>query len=160
VYRALCAPLNPIILDLDDFEANICNQVVGLANGQLLHSIVTSSGRSQEAALTHLGLLLATIASGIQYSDVTFEERNQLLQEYSQHSSLIPSFSVVNADRKNSQKLFPLSASSQFHATTVLHFFANTPPPSNHFTKRVGTPGSVGYSQHHKSASAVSGARH
>jgi hypothetical protein len=102
VYRALCAPLNPIILDLDDFEANICNQVVGLANGQLLHSIVTSSGRSQEAALTHLGLLLATIASGIQYSDVTFEERNQLLQEYSQHSSLIPSISVVNADRKNS----------------------------------------------------------
>jgi hypothetical protein len=87
VYRALCAPLNPIILDLDDFEANVCNQVVGLANGQLLHSIVSSGGRSQESALTQLGLLLATLASGIQYSDVPRAERSQLLQEYSQHYS-------------------------------------------------------------------------
>ncbi len=102
IYRALCAPLNPIILDLDDFEANVCNQVVGLANGQLLHNIVTSVGRSQEAALTQLGLLLATIASGIQYSDVACDERSQLLQEYSQHSSILPNISAVNADGQNS----------------------------------------------------------
>lgn len=82
VYRTLCAPLCPIILDLDDFEANVCNQVIGLANGQLLHSIISSGGRSQELALTQLGLLLATIASGIQYSDVPRAERSQLLQEY------------------------------------------------------------------------------
>jgi hypothetical protein len=152
----LGAPLNPIILDLDDFEANVCNQVVGIANGQLLHSIVTSSGRSREAALTQLGLLLATIASGIQYSDVAFEERNQLLQEYSQHSSVLPSISVVSADHKNSSKLFPLSASGQFHATTVFYFFTNAPPPGNHFAKWFGTPDSLGYSQHHQSASAIS----
>ena len=102
IYRALCAPLNPVILDLDDFEANVCNQVVGLANGQLLHNIVTSVGRSQEAALTQLGLLLATIASGIQYSDVAFDERSQLLQEYSQHSSILLNTSTVNADGPNS----------------------------------------------------------
>ena len=84
VYRSSCAPLNPIILDLDDFEANLCNQVVGLANGQLLHRIVSSSGQSQELALTQLALLLATLASGVQYSDIQHAERSQLLQEYSQ----------------------------------------------------------------------------
>jgi Fungal Zn(2)-Cys(6) binuclear cluster domain/Fungal specific transcription factor domain len=85
VYRTFCAPINPIILELDDFEANVCNHVVGLANGQLLHNIISSDGRNQEVILTQLAQLLATIASGIQYSDVPHAERSRLLQEYSQH---------------------------------------------------------------------------
>jgi hypothetical protein len=98
VYRTFCAPINPIILELDDFEANVCNHVVGLANGQLLHSIISSGGRSQEVILTQLAQLLATIASGIQYSDVPHAERSRLLQEYSQHPFLASRLAIASAD--------------------------------------------------------------
>lgn len=75
-------PINAIIPNLDEFEAIVCNHVDNLANGQLLNSIVTSHGVYQEAALTRLGQILAVIASGIQFSDITLVERTRLVRDY------------------------------------------------------------------------------
>ncbi len=83
LYRTVCAPLNPIIPNLDEFEAIVCNHVDSIANGQLLNSIVSWFGHRQEAALTRLGQILAVLASGIQFSDIPLGERTRLVQEYS-----------------------------------------------------------------------------
>jgi len=135
VYRTFCAPINPIILELDDFEANVCNHVVGLANGQLLHSIISSGGRSQEVILTQLAQLLATIASGIQYSDVPHAERSRLLQEYSQHPFLASRLAIVSADYENSKEFFPLSPACKLPTSAIFRFYPDNSPAGYRPTK-------------------------
>jgi hypothetical protein len=83
IYRTLCNPLYPVISDFDDFEAAVVNYIDDAASYRLRAELEGLKGAAFEQRLSWLALLSATIATGIQYSDVKPGERRVLIEGFS-----------------------------------------------------------------------------
>lgn len=84
IYRTLCNPLYPVISDFDDFEATVVNYIDDAASYRLRAELESLKGAALEQRLSWLALLSATIATGIQYSDVKPGERRVLIEGFSE----------------------------------------------------------------------------
>ena len=74
----------PAIADSEDFEAEVLEFIKDQASGKLSQRFDSSLGRTAQVNLTHLGRLLAALASGVQYSNLEYQERTELKREYGQ----------------------------------------------------------------------------
>ena len=83
IYRTLCNPLYPVISDFDEFEAAVVNYIDNAASYRLRAELEELKGAAFEQRLSWLALLSATIATGIQYSDVKPGERRVLIEGFS-----------------------------------------------------------------------------
>lgn len=79
VYKTICHPLYPVIPDLEEFEAHVCQYVEDMSRDRLLHDLAASTGRVRAARLAWLSLLTATVATGAQYSDLPINERDDFV---------------------------------------------------------------------------------
>ena len=79
VYRTICNPLYPVIPDLEEFEAAVCQYVEDMSSGRLVHDLASSTGRQRASRLSWLSLLAATVATGAQYSDLPVAERDDFV---------------------------------------------------------------------------------
>lgn len=82
IYRTLCNPLYPVISDFDEFEAAVVNYIDDAASYRLRAELEGLKGAAFELRLSWLALLSATIATGIQYSDVKPAERRVLIEGF------------------------------------------------------------------------------
>jgi hypothetical protein len=83
IYRTLCNPLYPVISDFDEFEAAVVVYIDDAASYRLRAELEGLKGAAFELRLSWLALLSATIATGIQYSDVKPGERRVLIEGFS-----------------------------------------------------------------------------
>ena len=87
IYRTLCNPLYPVISDFDEFEAAVVNYIDDAASYRLRAELEGLKGAAFELRLSWLALLSATIATGIQYSDVKAVERRVLIEGFSKSAT-------------------------------------------------------------------------
>jgi hypothetical protein len=83
IYRTLCNPLYPVISDFDEFEAAVVVYIDDAASYRLRAELEGLKGAAFEHRLSWLAVLSATIATGIQYSDVKPGERRVLIEGFS-----------------------------------------------------------------------------
>jgi hypothetical protein len=83
IYRTLCNPLYPVISDFDEFEAAVVVYIDDAASYRLRAELEGLKGAAFELRLSWLALLSATIATGIQYSDMKPGERRVLIEGFS-----------------------------------------------------------------------------
>ncbi|ETN39226.1 uncharacterized protein HMPREF1541_05449 [Cyphellophora europaea CBS 101466] len=86
VYKTICHPIYPVISDLEEFEAGVCQYVEDMNSGRLTYELGSSSGRSKAARLAWLSLLTATVATGWQYSDASAPERDNFVNVHTRNA--------------------------------------------------------------------------
>ncbi len=72
----------PAIPDSEEFEKEVLEFIKDQASGKLAQRFDSSLDRTAQVHLTHLGRLLAALASGVQYSNLGYSERTELAREY------------------------------------------------------------------------------
>jgi hypothetical protein len=80
VYKTICNPIYPVIADLEDFEAGVCQYVEDMNSGRITYELSVSSGRGKATKLAWLALVTATVATGAQYSDLPVAERDSFVE--------------------------------------------------------------------------------
>jgi hypothetical protein len=77
-YRATAYPFNPIIVDIDQFESDLCTYLSAHAAGELHDPGKISDCWATNKSIGYISLLLATLAAGSHYSDVEYPHRQEL----------------------------------------------------------------------------------
>ena len=80
-HKTLAHPFNPILLNIDQFELDICEYLNGYANGQFTEKSISQQWSSKKA-VDLIGLILVVLASGAHFSNLDHDRRTSLLQEY------------------------------------------------------------------------------
>ncbi|KAI9727008.1 MAG: hypothetical protein M1834_008590 [Cirrosporium novae-zelandiae] len=78
-YRNLAFPFNPILVDIDGFESDLCIYLEDLATNKF-------GEHAAERPIAQIGLLLATLASGAQFSDMNHHDRMSSSQDFARRS--------------------------------------------------------------------------
>ena len=86
VYKAICHPIYPVITDLEDFEAAVCQYVEDSNSGRLGFDLGGLAGRALAARQSWLALLTATIATGVQYSDLQPADRDSIVARHTRNT--------------------------------------------------------------------------
>lgn len=86
VYKTICHPIYPVIPDLEEFEAGVCQYVEDMSSGRLTYDLASSSGRHRAARFSWLAILTATVATGAQYSDMTITDRDSFVTAHVQNT--------------------------------------------------------------------------
>ncbi|KAL6238463.1 hypothetical protein BDW75DRAFT_20900 [Aspergillus navahoensis] len=85
-YRICAYPFNPILVDVDKFESDICIYLCAYATGDLSDRNKISEQWSSAKAVGHISLLLATLAAGAHFSDLENPQRSELCQDFARRS--------------------------------------------------------------------------
>ncbi|KAL3457103.1 hypothetical protein BJX64DRAFT_25878 [Aspergillus heterothallicus] len=85
-YRICAYPFNPILVDVDKFESNICLYLSAYASGELRDRDKISNDWSSTKSVGHVSLLLATLAAGAHFSDLQNPQRSGLCQDFARRS--------------------------------------------------------------------------
>ena len=85
-YRLYAYPFNPILVDVDRFESDLCSYLNAHAWGEFRDPSRISERWSTSRSIGHISLLLATLASGAHYSDLEYPERSEASQELARRS--------------------------------------------------------------------------
>ncbi|KAL4747815.1 hypothetical protein BDW72DRAFT_7205 [Aspergillus terricola var. indicus] len=85
-YRICAYPFNPILVDVDKFESDICIYLGAYASGDLSDRNKISEQWSSGKAVGHISLLLATLAAGAHFSDLENPQRSELCQDFARRS--------------------------------------------------------------------------
>ncbi|KAL4814949.1 fungal-specific transcription factor domain-containing protein [Aspergillus spinulosporus] len=85
-YRICAHPFNPILVDVDKFESDICIYLGAYASGDLSDRNKISEQWSSGKAVGHISLLLATLAAGAHFSDLENPQRSELCQDFARRS--------------------------------------------------------------------------
>ncbi|XHG08028.1 hypothetical protein AWENTII_011156 [Aspergillus wentii] len=85
-YRTSAYPFNPILVDIDRFESDLCGYLNALAAGELRDANCVSDRWATDKSIGHISLLLATLASGVHFSDIEHPHRSELGQEFARRS--------------------------------------------------------------------------
>ncbi|KAL4981485.1 fungal-specific transcription factor domain-containing protein [Aspergillus falconensis] len=85
-YRICGYPFNPILVDIDKFESDICIYLGAYASGDLGDRNKISEQWSSARAVGHISLLLATLAAGAHFSDLENPQRSELCQDFARRS--------------------------------------------------------------------------
>ena len=80
-YKTLAHPFNPILLDIEQFELDICEYLNGHANGEFTEKSISQRWSSWKS-IDLIGLILAVLASGAHFSNLGHDRRTSLIQEY------------------------------------------------------------------------------
>ncbi|KAJ0414157.1 phenylacrylic acid decarboxylase [Aspergillus carlsbadensis] len=83
-YRICAYPFNPILVDVDRFESDICLYLSAYASGELRNRDKISGNWLSK--LGHVSLLLATLAAGAHFSDLENPQRSELCQDFARRS--------------------------------------------------------------------------
>ena len=86
VYKAICHPIHPVITDLEDFEAAVCQYVEDSNSGRPGFDLGGLTGRALAARQSWLALLTATLATGVQYSDLHTADRDSMVASYTRNT--------------------------------------------------------------------------
>ncbi|KAL4874270.1 hypothetical protein BJY04DRAFT_212200 [Aspergillus karnatakaensis] len=82
-----CAyPFNPILVDIDDFESDICEYLGAYSSGEVRDKTKISDRWTSGKAVGQISLLLATLAAGAHYSDLDNPQRSEVCQDFSRRS--------------------------------------------------------------------------
>ncbi|RMD44048.1 hypothetical protein DV735_g1092, partial [Chaetothyriales sp. CBS 134920] len=82
IYKTNCHPIYPIITDLSEFEAAVCQYVEDAGAARLSHNLTPLGGRALAARVSWFALLTATIATGVQFSDLPAADRDSLTSRH------------------------------------------------------------------------------
>ncbi|KAL4976014.1 hypothetical protein BDW66DRAFT_159949 [Aspergillus desertorum] len=85
-YRICAYPFNPIVVDIDKFESDICTYLGAYASGDLNDRNKLSEQWSSAKAVGHISLLLATLAAGAHFSDLENPQRSEQCQDFARRS--------------------------------------------------------------------------
>ncbi|KAJ5112907.1 hypothetical protein N7456_001441 [Penicillium angulare] len=85
-YRVTAYPFNPILADMDRFEADMCTYLGAHASGELRDPTKITDRWATDKSIGHISLLLATLAAGAHYSDVEQPERLDVTTDFARRS--------------------------------------------------------------------------
>ncbi|KAL2849874.1 hypothetical protein BJY01DRAFT_210432 [Aspergillus pseudoustus] len=85
-YRICAYPFNPILIDIDKFESDICLYLSAYASGELRERDKISDSWSSTKSVGHVSLLLATLGAGAHFSDLENPQRAELCQDFARRS--------------------------------------------------------------------------
>ncbi|KAJ5768773.1 hypothetical protein N7520_003332 [Penicillium odoratum] len=85
-YQVTAYPYNPILADMDRFEADLCTYLNAHALGEFKDPGKISDRWATEKSIGHISLLLATLASGAHYSDLEYSQRSELAMDFTRRS--------------------------------------------------------------------------
>ncbi|KAJ5689836.1 transcriptional regulator family: Fungal Specific TF [Penicillium macrosclerotiorum] len=85
-YRVTAYPFNPILADMDRFESDLCTYLNAHAMGELRDTDKITDRWATDKSIGHISLLLATLAAGAHYSDVTYPQRLKISTEFARRS--------------------------------------------------------------------------
>ncbi|KAL3474315.1 hypothetical protein BJX99DRAFT_231968 [Aspergillus californicus] len=85
-YRICAYPFNPILVDVDKFESDICIYLNAYASGELCDRSKISDQWTSGKSVGHISLLLATLAAGAHFSDIDNPQRSELCQDFARRS--------------------------------------------------------------------------
>ncbi|KAI2878153.1 transcriptional regulator family: Fungal Specific TF [Aspergillus niger] len=85
-YRISAYPFNPIILDIERFEQDVCSYLNDLAAGELQNTSKICERWATDRSVGLISLLLAALASGAHYSDLDYMQRTELCQDFAKRS--------------------------------------------------------------------------
>ena len=80
-YRLYAYPFNPILVDVDRFESDLCSYLNSHAAGEFRDQNRISERWSTGGSVGHISLLLATLSAGAHYSDLEDPQRSEVCQE-------------------------------------------------------------------------------
>ena len=80
-YRQSSYPFNPILVDIEQFELDLCKYLNAYAAGEFQDTSPASEGWATDRSVGHLSLLLATLSAGAHYSDLEHPQRSQTCQD-------------------------------------------------------------------------------
>ncbi|KAL6799650.1 hypothetical protein J3E68DRAFT_396404 [Trichoderma sp. SZMC 28012] len=81
LYRAFVFPFNPILADINDFELELRLYLKSLDTGELSDPLKESHRWTDDKHLGQIGLILATMASGVQFSDLSHVSRAHISRD-------------------------------------------------------------------------------
>ncbi|KAJ6088225.1 hypothetical protein N7486_009486 [Penicillium sp. IBT 16267x] len=85
-YRVTAYPYNPILADMDRFEADLCTYLNAHALGEFKNPEKITDRWATDKSIGHISLLLATLAAGAHYSDVEYPQRLELATDFARRS--------------------------------------------------------------------------
>ncbi|KAL4932395.1 Zn(II)2Cys6 transcription factor [Aspergillus undulatus] len=85
-YRISAYPFNPILVDVDQFESDICVYLSAYASGELRDRNKISDKWASGKSVGQISLLLATLAAGAHFSDLENPQRSELCQDFAHRS--------------------------------------------------------------------------
>ncbi|BDD61745.1 hypothetical protein MAP00_006772 [Monascus purpureus] len=80
-YRIRAYPFNPILVDMDHFESELCTYLNAYSAGELRDQKRISERWNSGKAVGYISLLLAILATGVHFSDVENPTRSELCQD-------------------------------------------------------------------------------
>lgn len=81
-YRTFAFPFNPILIDLGQFEASLCRYLIAYNSGTFSTSSYQSEEWASKKSTAYISLVLSTLASGTQFSDLNRAERARISQDF------------------------------------------------------------------------------
>ncbi|KAL4943113.1 hypothetical protein BDV06DRAFT_211313 [Aspergillus oleicola] len=85
-YRILAYPFNPILVDVDKFESDICVYLGAYASGELRDRNRIAEQWASGRCVGQISLLLAALAAGAHFSDLENPQRSELCQDFARRS--------------------------------------------------------------------------
>ncbi|KAL4804043.1 hypothetical protein BDV18DRAFT_166241 [Aspergillus unguis] len=85
-YRSSAYPFNPILVDVDKFESDICVYLGAYASGELADRDRVSEHWASPKSVGQISLLLATLAAGAHFSDLENPQRSEVCQDFARRS--------------------------------------------------------------------------
>ncbi|KAL1963749.1 hypothetical protein VTN77DRAFT_7815 [Rasamsonia byssochlamydoides] len=85
-YRISLYPFNPILVDIEQFELDMCAYMNAYAAGEFADPQKISDRWSTKKSVELIGLILAVLASGAHFSDLSHSQRSKLCQDFARRS--------------------------------------------------------------------------
>ncbi|KAH8432500.1 Zn(II)2Cys6 transcription factor [Aspergillus melleus] len=85
-YRLSAYPFNPILVDIERFEIDLCTYLNAYASGEFRDSSQISDKWATDRSIGHISLLLATLAAGAHYSDLEHPQRTEICHDFARRS--------------------------------------------------------------------------
>ncbi|KAF9889510.1 hypothetical protein FE257_007220 [Aspergillus nanangensis] len=85
-YRQSSHPFNPILVDVERFELDICTYLNAYAAGEFRNASSISERWLTDGPVGLISLILATLSSGAHYSDLEHLQRSEICQDLARRS--------------------------------------------------------------------------
>lgn len=79
-YRQSAYLFNPILVDIDQFELDLCSYLSAHAAGEFQDTSTASTKWTTDRSIGYISLLLATLSAGAHYSDLELPQRSEICQ--------------------------------------------------------------------------------
>lgn len=88
-YQVTAYPFNPILADMSRFESDLCTYLNAHAAGELRDPERITDRWATDKSISHVSLLLATLAAGAHYSDIEYPQRLELSTDFGKSKSML-----------------------------------------------------------------------